>query len=134
MSKFYAVLKGKKTGIFTSWPLCLQQVKGYRGAVFKSFKTKGEALLYLKGKETISVNVPTVDALAIYTDGACKGNRNVAKSNNPAGWGFAVVEEGTPTFQQWGPVVTDKGDPHYLGAEVLSNNTAELSARGEALQ
>ena len=31
--------------------------------------------------------------VAIFTDGACQGNNNVATSACPAGWGFVVVEE-----------------------------------------
>jgi ribonuclease HI len=46
--KFYAVAKGRKTGIFTSWPEAERQVKGFAGARFKSFKTKEEALAFLK--------------------------------------------------------------------------------------
>ncbi|MFB2771171.1 viroplasmin family protein [Pelatocladus sp. BLCC-F211] len=41
--KYYVVLKGRKTGIFTSWTECEEQIKGYSGAVHKSFKTLGEA-------------------------------------------------------------------------------------------
>lgn len=46
-SKYYAVKKGKKVGIFSSWDDCSEQVKGYSGAMFKSFKTKEEAEEYL---------------------------------------------------------------------------------------
>lgn len=42
-AKYYAVIKGRQTGIFTSWSKCEQQVKGFSGAVFKSFSTRGEA-------------------------------------------------------------------------------------------
>ncbi|MDX2231444.1 MAG: viroplasmin family protein [Leptolyngbyaceae cyanobacterium bins.349] len=42
-AKYYAVIKGRKTGIFTSWSQCEQQVKGFSGAIFKSFGTRAEA-------------------------------------------------------------------------------------------
>lgn len=51
MSKYYAVKKGYTTGIFESWVECEKQVKGFSGAVFKSFKSKEEALLYLKDEK-----------------------------------------------------------------------------------
>ena len=35
--KYYAVKKGRKTGIFTTWDDCKAQVNGYKGAVYKSF-------------------------------------------------------------------------------------------------
>ncbi len=41
--KYYAVFKGRETGIFTSWAECEEQIKGFRGALYKSFKTRGEA-------------------------------------------------------------------------------------------
>ena len=80
--------------------------------------------------------------LAIFTDGACAGNQNVATTNNPAGWGACVVEGatsgpppehrpvgGAAIAELFGPVDLDASSPHYLGAEVASNNTGELSAR-----
>jgi ribonuclease HI len=41
--KYYAVFKGRKTGIFLSWQECDEQVTGFSGALYKSFKTKVEA-------------------------------------------------------------------------------------------
>jgi len=41
--KYYAVLKGRKTGIFATWEECEDQVNGFSGAIYKSFKTRGEA-------------------------------------------------------------------------------------------
>ena len=41
--KYYAVLKGRKTGIFTSWADCEEQISGFSGALYKSFRTRGEA-------------------------------------------------------------------------------------------
>lgn len=45
--KFYAVKNGKTPGIFETWDECKKSVDGYSGAVFKSFKTKDEALDFL---------------------------------------------------------------------------------------
>jgi ribonuclease HI len=41
--KYYAVWKGRRTGIFTSWAECEKQVKGFAGAEFKAFETLKEA-------------------------------------------------------------------------------------------
>ena len=41
--KYYTVLKGRKSGVFTSWKDCQAQINGFRGALYKSFKTKQEA-------------------------------------------------------------------------------------------
>ena len=45
--KYYAVLKGMKTGIFETWDACKESVDGYPGAQYKSFKTLDEARVYL---------------------------------------------------------------------------------------
>ena len=37
--KFYAVRKGRKTGIFTTWDECRAQVHGFPCAEYKSFPT-----------------------------------------------------------------------------------------------
>lgn len=72
--------------------------------------------------------------LIMYTDGACKGNQNVQRKSCPAGWG-AVVLTGSHEIvaEIYAPVELHEASPYYLGAEVKSNNTAELSAIGEAL-
>lgn len=48
--KFYAVKKGRKTGIFNTWEECKEQVHGYSGCQFKSFSTYEEAVAYLDGE------------------------------------------------------------------------------------
>ncbi|VVU95431.1 RNase H [seawater metagenome] len=45
---YYAVQKGKKTGIYNSWDDCKKQVIGYSGAVFKKFQTLNDANQFLK--------------------------------------------------------------------------------------
>lgn len=42
-SKYYAVKKGKVSGIYLNWNDCKAMVDGYPGAVYKSFKTIEEA-------------------------------------------------------------------------------------------
>lgn len=49
MAKFYAVKQGRNKGIYHSWEECQEQIKGYSGAEFKSFKTEDEANTYLYG-------------------------------------------------------------------------------------
>lgn len=51
--KYYAVKQGKRTGIYTTWDECKQNVHGYPGAEYKSFTSKAEAENYLTDtKET----------------------------------------------------------------------------------
>ncbi len=77
----------------------------------------------------------------IYVDGSCPGNRDVDAST-PASWAFVVVSGDLPhgrgsgelVYEEAGSVVTDSDAKGYLGAEVGSNNTAELSAFAHALR
>ncbi len=79
--------------------------------------------------------------LSIYVDGSCIENRNVGP-NTAAGWGFLVVEgdrglgkgNGKPIHEEAGKVITDSKNKQWIGAEVGSNNTAELSAMVYALK
>ena len=77
----------------------------------------------------------------IYVDGSCGENRNVT-SDTKAGWGFCVISEdtgsgngkGTLLTESFGQVVTNPDEEGFFGAEVGSNNTAELSAIAHALR
>ena len=41
--RYYVVLVGRSCGIFQTWEDCEKQVKGYKGARYKGFKTREEA-------------------------------------------------------------------------------------------
>lgn len=60
--KLYAVFQGHEPGIYTSWENAALQVKGFKGAVFKSFATRGEALNWLR-ECVIAAKVPVADTL-----------------------------------------------------------------------
>ena len=70
-------------------------------------------------------------SVTIYTDGSAVNN--VASPDTPAGWGLVVVEGdvgsnhdgGQVLLEDFGPVVTDRTKPEFIGADVGSNNTAE---------
>ena len=77
----------------------------------------------------------------IYVDGSCLGNQNVSL-DTPAGWGVVVITgsndlgrgNGEILHEFSGKVVTKSDDQKFIGAEVGSNNTAELTAFAEALR
>lgn len=65
MSKYYAVKKGRQTGIFSSWEECEKQVKGYSGAIYKSFSTLKDAQFFIEeAKESL------IEGLIAYVDGS----------------------------------------------------------------
>lgn len=125
--KFYAVKRGRKTGLFTVWAECAAQVKGFQGAVYKGFMTEEEARAWLGGAdarteqpraaaEMAAPSAPDADYI-IHTDGSCL--------RNPGGaGGWAAVIETTATG-----AVEEKsgGDPE------TTNNRMELTAALMAL-
>lgn len=64
--KYYAVKNGRKTGIFETWAECEAQVKGFSGAVYKSFTTLQEAKEFLNEEKTIETKADCV----AYVDGS----------------------------------------------------------------
>ena len=46
--EYYAIAKGKKTGIFANWNSCKTYIDGYKGAIFKKFDNKKDAILFIK--------------------------------------------------------------------------------------
>ena len=90
--KYYVVWKGKKTGVFTSWLECKEQINGFEGAQYKSFIDKKEAEkaykksyhVYkgkntkkpiLSAKEKAKYGHPILESLAV--DAACAGNPGI---------------------------------------------------------
>ena len=78
----------------------------------------------------------------LYVDGSAIGNVNV-DANTPAGWGVICIEtpvgdnshsSGRVQTELSGKVITDPESAQFIGAEVGSNNTGELSAIYYALK
>ena len=85
--KFYVVWSGLNPGIYHSWGDCQAQIKGVKGAVYKSFDSKEEAErayaspahVYMKKKAdaptfTLDTLPPVVERYALAVDAACSGN------------------------------------------------------------
>ena len=85
--KFYVVWSGLTPGIYPSWDACQAQIKGVKGAVYKSFDSKEEAerayaspaYEYMKKKAdtptfTLKTLPPVVERYALAVDAACSGN------------------------------------------------------------
>ncbi|KIV99555.1 hypothetical protein, variant [Verruconis gallopava] len=51
--KYYAVAEGRNSGIYTDWPSAEQQIRGYSGAVYKSFRTHEEAEDFINSHERV---------------------------------------------------------------------------------
>jgi ribonuclease HI len=81
------------------------------------------------------------NTIYVYVDGSATGNVNVTE-DTIAGWAIIGIrgnpgighDKGHRLFANYGRVTCDATDINYLGAEVGSNNTAELSAFNWALE
>lgn len=134
--KIYAVRKGRKTGLFSTWSECQEQVTGFPGARFKGFTSREEAEAWLRGEEGAgnpspassprhpagkgaAGDLPPLEGedYVIYTDGSCLRN-----PNGPGGWAFVAEEAATGE-------VTERsgGDPS------TTNNRMEMTAAIQAL-
>jgi len=135
--KFYVVWQGRKPGIYTDWPTCLQQVDKFTGARYKSFPSLADAQSAFEGgsssagtssksknksnassvKTYTAKEVLAFDAYTkIFTDGGCEPNPG------EAGSGLALYCENELT-QLWYGLYNPMG----------TNNTAELNALHQAL-
>lgn len=65
MSKyFYAVRVGNAPGVYNTWSECEREVRGFKGASFKKFKTYKEALAFVEDKE-VALNIENVKSKKI---------------------------------------------------------------------
>ena len=89
--KFYAVQRGRTPGVYVSWADCEKQVKGFSGAVYKSFPTMAEAEEFIKsGSVSLS--------LADYFAGPSEHDDNEIKPTvaprGGASQGFSLADVG----------------------------------------
>jgi ribonuclease HI len=131
---FYAVQSGRKPGVYKSWKECLEQVKGYKGCVYKKFDNSYDAKEFVNDiqqngikqngnhqndSKKFSINDKEVNY--IYTDGSCVNN---GKENAIAGIGIYFPNDKHPSISQ----TLDKN------IYKQTNNTAELLAIITALE
>jgi ribonuclease HI len=142
MPVFYAVHKGRKTGIYKTWDECKAQVEKYENPVFKKFNNQDEAKQFLKAgfgnnkKETTFSNdkyktykkkqsynneeiqiEESPQNIFIYTDGSCIR----AKKQPPkAGYGIYIPEKDIEISK---PLLNQK----------ITNNRAEMMAIIESI-
>lgn len=69
MAKFYGVKEGRVPGVYLTWPEAERQVKGYSGAVYRSFASRQEAEAYVYGKAH-QASKELDSQVRIYVDGS----------------------------------------------------------------
>lgn len=120
MSKYYAIKNGKIPGIYTDWETAKLQINQYKGAVYKSFKTKKEAEAFMGHDVHHVINISSPIDILVYTDGSCK--------NQIGGYGIVIINK---------PVTDVRNNIHneYYGyiPNPCTNQIAELYAIYQAL-
>ena len=119
---FYAVKKGLKPGIYSTWKETEAQVIGFPGAMYKGFSTREDAQNWMQSDESFtSRKQGTVTAahrsfskvkpgeVVVYTDGGALNNPG------PGGWGTVIIR---PTEEK------ELSD----GYRLTTNNRMELMA------
>ena len=124
VGKFYAVKKGRKTGIFTTWAECQKQVSGFPKGEFKSFMSKQEAENWLKEIKSSNENRRKSYSVIVYTDGGSRNHGNKkgehVKKNDKAAWAYLIKYQGS--------IISDT-DGEYGS----TNNRMEIMALKKAL-
>ena len=75
---FYAVARGKKTGIYTSWNECFEQVDGFPNNKYQGFSTREEAEEFM----TRHLNYDHTPRKRLRTDGPNGSGDNAASSSS----------------------------------------------------
>ncbi len=93
---FYAVQKGKETGVFLTWPECQAAIQGVSGAKYKKFAKKEEAEAFVSEgtkvqeklvvKQTFAKQSSSEPDYYVYTDGACSNNGRVGSKAGIGIW------------------------------------------------
>lgn len=148
--KYYVVWHGVEPGIYNSWPKCQEQIKGFEGALYKSFDSEEEAeeayhsspYLYIKPRNSEAAekkdklqNPPSnrtdtvlplpleVKAEALAVDAACSGNPG------PMEYRGVYLKTGQEVFH-YGPVHGTNNIGEFLA---IVHGLALLKQKGAAM-
>ena len=134
--RFYAVAKGRETGIFDTWEDCQRQVQGFVGNQFKGFATRPEAEAFLERHGESSVlspphKRPYIDPQA--TTRRVAQARNVVEITDSSPSGSSSYSNATtPNHRQMLPeqpvavAATVDDDDHDDAAPVASPTSSEV--------
>lgn len=88
MAKYYAVKAGRNPGVYTSWDKCKREVDGFKGAEYKSFKSRSEAEAYLGGAggDTAAVEADTSSLMRAFIDGSYDNSRKIYSYGSVITW------------------------------------------------
>ncbi len=118
--KFYAVRKGRKSGIYKTWDECRSLVDGFKGAQYKSFATREEAEAYLSDTESAAFVSPKKYEACAYVDGSFRAE------TGEFSYGMVVLRDGKEIC------FSEKFDDKELAA--MRNVAGEIKGAQAAMQ
>jgi viroplasmin and RNaseH domain-containing protein len=138
---YYVVKEGSKVGIFNNWTECQASVKGYKGAVFKGFETKAEALEWFNASASASASGSASGSASSELNASSKGNSPIDSLgpidyevytdgsfvNGRYSYGYAFIKDGEVVFES-------KGVGEDLEAASMRNVAGELAAVVHAVE
>ena len=77
-TKFYAVVSGRKPGIYSTWESTKEQINKFSGAIYKSFSNLEDAQNFITPSVMTPPPSPQLsrsNKISIYTDGSCKDGK-----------------------------------------------------------
>ncbi|KAL3926278.1 MAG: hypothetical protein SGPRY_003371 [Prymnesium sp.] len=128
----------ERAGVYSTWEAAQAACKGIPNEQHKGFLSHEEALAWVNKGHPASAKRP--EAMGNLPPGSTALSCSFAEKDQVkalgARWNGTTWSESEGeqcVVELFGPVTLDTGSPYFLGAEVGSNNTAELSAICEAL-
>lgn len=109
--KFYAVKRGVRPGIYETWTACESMVKGYPGAIFKSFLTKKEAEQFMHSDEPVQEH--SSEDIYAFVDGSYN------EATHVYGYGGFLMEHGNRHVLQGCGAETEMAAMRNVAGEVL---------------
>lgn len=113
--KYYAVKKGRRPGVYSTWDACKKMVDGFPGAQYKSFPTLAEAQAF--AGESREEKKPVSDSYA-FVDGSFNASTGVY------GYGGFLVANGERHVLQGAGKEPDMSSMRNVAGEVLGSMAA----------
>lgn len=115
--KYYAVKKGRKVGVYTSWDDCKIQVSGFSDAKYKSFDSKEEADEYISESDEVFLETE----IEAYVDGSY--NETLGRY----AYGCVIIKGGKVIYKMSG----SSSNANYVE---MRNVAGELEAAVQAIK
>ena len=117
--KFYAVKRGVRPGVYETWSACESLVKGFPGAIYKSFPTRQEAEAFV-GRECVTEESKHTDENMVYA--FVDGSYNVA--THVYGYGGFLIHDGQKEVLQGSDTDAEMAAMRNVAGEICGSMAA----------